>query len=761
MDRRPPGSVTRACLLGWVGLVLLGAGTGWLGAANLTAAPGDDLQAKINSLNAGDTLSLSSGTYTTNNLTFTSKSGTTSAWITLQAGGGQTPILSNPGGQNMINVVNSHFIAIIGLEISGGGTAGDGVKYTGADSDMLIQDCTIHNIDGVAVNCSSIGGNMTNLTVRHCNIYATGPSTSDCAMYLGRADGSYAVDNSLFERNLIHQIHSSLGKGINLRMNSHGNIVRDNVIFDCTIPCIMLDNTNPGAPNLIERNVCWQTPDNTMQVHGYAIVRNNIIFNAGNAALDISGAGNEVYNNVFQNAGVAVNFSGNPTLIFVNNIVDGQATNTPNGTVRNNYWSSASFGTNNLTTAPGYNPGALNFYPTSSAYIDAGWGSGPNQPTDDFNTTRRTNAPDIGAYELTGASNPGWAIATAFKTIAPYNWPPVIVSAAGASPDPVVNAASTTLSVSALDPDNGPSALTYTWSKVSGPGTVSFSVNGTTTADATTATFAASGTYALKVTVSDGKASVTSTLSGLSVTLPSSGTAPGIATPPANQTVTAGATATFSVIPTGTAPFTYQWQKNSANIGGATGSSYTTPATTLADSGNTYRVTVTNSYGSITSAAATLTVNAAVNPVTAGVSTVTLSAPTGSSAPVTTTFTLTNGSGSSVTVTLAGGQSWLTTSPTPTVTIAAGHTATITVTADPSGLSGTINGTLTLTNSPGGQSQTLPVTLTVSDPSAGASKKSGCDIASGGPDDAWVWLCALVLAGLLATAQARLRRGTG
>src|SRR5882762_3404018 len=61
--------------------------------------------------------------------------------------------------------------------------------------------------------------------------------------------------------------------------------------------------------------------------------------------------------------------------------------------------------------------------------------------------------------------------------------------------------------------------------------------------------------------------------------------APTITTPPASQTVTAGQTATFAVVATGTAPLSYQWQKNGANIAGAIAASYTTPATTTTDSG--------------------------------------------------------------------------------------------------------------------------------------------------------------------------------
>jgi len=86
--------------------------------------------------------------------------------------------------------------------------------------------------------------------------------------------------------------------------------------------------------------------------------------------------------------------------------------------------------------------------------------------------------------------------------------------------------------------------------------------------------------------------------------------APTIASAPANASALVGQTATFSVTASGSSPFTYQWLRNGATIGGATAASYTTPALTLADNGARYSVTVTNSAGSVTSAEATLTVTA-------------------------------------------------------------------------------------------------------------------------------------------------------
>jgi len=84
--------------------------------------------------------------------------------------------------------------------------------------------------------------------------------------------------------------------------------------------------------------------------------------------------------------------------------------------------------------------------------------------------------------------------------------------------------------------------------------------------------------------------------------------APTITAPPGDQSVIEGQAATFSVTAAGTGPLMYQWQRNGADLPGATGASYITPAAVLGDSGATFRVIVTNASGSATSPAATLTV---------------------------------------------------------------------------------------------------------------------------------------------------------
>ncbi|PYT96339.1 MAG: hypothetical protein DMG36_00620, partial [Acidobacteria bacterium] len=117
----------------------------------------------------------------------------------------------------------------------------------------------------------------------------------------------------------------------------------------------------------------------------------------------------------------------------------------------------------------------------------------------------------------------------------------------------------------------------------------------------------ATGTRTGTLTLTDNAPNSPQTVS-LTGTGGTASSAPTVTTQPANQTVTAGQTATFTVVAAGTAPLAYQWQKNGANIAGATSSSYTTPATTAADSGSKFGVVVSNSAGSITSSSATLSV---------------------------------------------------------------------------------------------------------------------------------------------------------
>ncbi|MBI3349541.1 MAG: immunoglobulin domain-containing protein [Burkholderiales bacterium] len=89
-------------------------------------------------------------------------------------------------------------------------------------------------------------------------------------------------------------------------------------------------------------------------------------------------------------------------------------------------------------------------------------------------------------------------------------------------------------------------------------------------------------------------------------------TLPVITESPRSTSALVGATASFTATVAGSAPLSYQWQRNGVDIAGATTASYITPALTLADQGARYRLVVRNAYGNATSAEATLSVTATV-----------------------------------------------------------------------------------------------------------------------------------------------------
>jgi len=155
----------------------------------------------------------------------------------------------------------------------------------------------------------------------------------------------------------------------------------------------------------------------------------------------------------------------------------------------------------------------------------------------------------------------------------------------------------------------GTAPFSYQWKKngtaISGATSTSYTTPATTNAD--------NGSQ-FTVQVSNSAGNVTSNAATLTVS--ASTVAPSITTQPANQTVTVGQAATFTVAATGTAPLSYQWRKNGTAISGATSTSYTTPATTSADSGSQFTVQISNSAGNVTSNTATLTVNSGAAPPT-------------------------------------------------------------------------------------------------------------------------------------------------
>jgi hypothetical protein len=199
-------------------------------------------------------------------------------------------------------------------------------------------------------------------------------------------------------------------------------------------------------------------------------------------------------------------------------------------------------------------------------------------------------ATDAGSY--TAVVTNSWGSVTSAVATLTVNIPPVITTQPQSLT--VIQGNSASFSIVA----SGTAPLGYQWS-----------LNGTDLPGATSSTLTlnnvqptdAGGSYAAVVTNVAG--SVTSAVATLTVLVP-----PGITTQPQNQTVIQDNSASFSVVASGTTPFTYQWYFNGSSLGGgAQSSTLTLNAVAPSNAGN-YSVVVANAGGSVTSVVATLTV---------------------------------------------------------------------------------------------------------------------------------------------------------
>ena len=147
---------------------------------------------------------------------------------------------------------------------------------------------------------------------------------------------------------------------------------------------------------------------------------------------------------------------------------------------------------------------------------------------------------------------------------------------------------------------NGTAPFTYQWYK---DGAV---LTGSTNSTYVISSFLAAnvGTYSTVIANSAGS----TTSDNAVLTLSAAPVA--FTTQPSSQTVTSGATVTFTAAASGTPTPTYQWQKGGVAISGATSASYSIVGVTSGSAGS-YAVVATNSAGSVTSSSAVLTVNVA------------------------------------------------------------------------------------------------------------------------------------------------------
>jgi len=414
---------------------------GHVAAANATTIevqPGDDFRSAMQNLDAGDTLIMHGGTYTLSSYFELDLVGTETQPITIRAAAGEQPSIHYDGdGQNIVNIVGSRFLVVDGIEFSGGSR---GIRLIDT-SDFTMRNCHVHDTAANAISANDGGNEYARLVFVHNEIDHAGDTAE--GFYLGCNDDGCRVHDSLVANNYIHDLNGptvTQGDGIEIKAGSYANIVRDNVIHDTAYPGITLYHTNGnGAPNVIERNLVWNSGDNGIQVTADAIVRNNIVLSAAAAGIGVhaSQGGNVanlviVNNTVLKASGDALHLSdvvgdvlvannafyaANGNAIFANGATD-QVTLVANvGTgslsgVSGGFDASgdiaADFGSANYSGAP-----PQDLVPRAGRLV--GTADATTLAADDFNAVSRSPALDVGAYRNDPAGNQGWPLQAGFK----------------------------------------------------------------------------------------------------------------------------------------------------------------------------------------------------------------------------------------------------------------------------------------------------------------------------------------------------------
>jgi len=413
----------------------------------------EELESVANSLQPGDELILSGGTYCQTSTRYLDVRGTAQAPIVIRAADGEIPILTRlddptqPQTQNGTDVYGEYLV-LRGLHFERGDT---GLRFLGGHH-VTIEDCEISNTSNNALTLNT--GSTDSFIIRRNHIHDTGlldlayGGTEGEGMYIGTP--GVVASNHLIENNYIHHLRSTSpggNDGIEIKYGSYGNVVRHNVIHDTTIgtayPCIFVYGVLPGdedAPNIVEGNAMWNCGE-AIQVASDAIVRNNLILNSLTGITATIHAQVPVLQNTVivnntiyghQSEGLYIRWSGAPGMVLANNAIynpggvaiDEQGLFDPGVVTGTNYVEGSGVPIDGVSFVAGgaaslafADPAQLDFWPQPGSPL-AGSADPAFAPADDFNGTLRTSPSDVGAYQSRGlALNPGWPLAGELKAL--------------------------------------------------------------------------------------------------------------------------------------------------------------------------------------------------------------------------------------------------------------------------------------------------------------------------------------------------------
>lgn len=296
----------------------------------------------LRDLQPGDRLQIGPGRYSIAAKIQLDLSATAAAPVWIEAADPQQqPVITRPDArQNVLNLGESsptQYVCLRNLEITGGSTL---IRLHDCRR-VWLDRCHLHHAgaEGVTANTR----NTSHLFITGCHLHHfTQPEATGEALYLGANHGKAVMAWSVIADNHIHDCGGRQGDGIEVKQGSHHNWIVGNHVHDTNYPCIIVYGTGGQGRNMIERNLCYRSHDNVLQVQGEAIVRNNLLMagrGAGFTSTDHQGKTSHltfVHNTIISERRGAnlTSWNDRPGLLFANNAVytnGGEALRFPGG----------------------------------------------------------------------------------------------------------------------------------------------------------------------------------------------------------------------------------------------------------------------------------------------------------------------------------------------------------------------------------------------------------------------------------------------
>lgn len=295
---------------------------------------GAALYEAMTALRPGDTLVVGGGTWSIARRTNLVLTGSAEAPIRIVAAQGETPVLTRPdAAQNVLNVgeddaVRTGWVLFQGLEFTGGSS----LLRLHACSNVWVDRCRFHHAGAEGITANTRDTDHLHLTRNHVHDLAAPGSTCE-GMYLGSHDGKAVMSHSVVAGNHVHDLGGEQGDGIEVKQGSHHNWIVDNHVHDTNYPAILVYGTGGRGINVVERNVLYRSGDNTLQVQGEAIVRNNLVVGGATALASMDHVGKTrdlaiVHNTIVhrERAANLSSWNGREGLVFANNAVYSEGT---------------------------------------------------------------------------------------------------------------------------------------------------------------------------------------------------------------------------------------------------------------------------------------------------------------------------------------------------------------------------------------------------------------------------------------------------